>query len=119
MGWTQEKYHGVEIEVGDDPLGVVGHMVEEFSRYYRSDVGRRPKLLEFVHALERALVFGETRAHFEDLQTKEVVAIKVTTKSASRLQKLETGDYFAIPLPDGGGYAYGRVLFTKNYGQLL
>ena len=67
MGWTREKYQRVEIEVGDEPLGIVKHMVEEFSRCYRADVGRRPQLIEFVHALDLALTDGETRWHFDDL----------------------------------------------------
>jgi hypothetical protein len=119
MGWTRDKYRGVEIEVGDEPLGVVLHLIEEFSRCYRNDIERRPQLLELVHALDRALTYEETRWLFEDLQTKEVVGIKVSTKNAPRRQKLQTGDYFAIPLLDRG-YAYGRVLLTKsNNDQLL
>lgn len=114
MGWLQETYRGVDVDISDEGVGAIEEAVHAFVQHYEDDLGRRPTLAEFLGSLQHVLGCGG-QEFFVDLEERRITGIRATTAKAKRRQQFEIGDYFVIPLARDE-FAYGRVLYHAGAG---
>lgn len=111
MGWWSEVKGKDAIELGDEPIDLMHEMVQRISEIYQEEVGRKPTGAEFFTLLTR--VIGKLPEDYLDgFEGKEIVEIKAKTRNVPKRQKVQEGDYFAIPLKNG--YGYGRYLYFRS-----
>jgi hypothetical protein len=58
MGWWTIKQTGQELIQGDEPYDILMDALEQLSREYEEEWGRKPTLAELVYALETVLTTG-------------------------------------------------------------
>jgi len=106
VGWWSDRTSG-EVVVGDEPLDLVGAMLDRVLAVYKTDLRRKPTVQELERLLEIALL---TRLDelFEGMDELEISSVSLKLKKRPKRQPIAVGDYFSVPLPSGG-YGFGRV----------
>jgi len=106
MGWWSEEEGGEELVIGDEPMDAVGLMLSSLGATYTKEVGRKPTAKELARLLEAVLasIADETL----ELGDNELAGVCIRLKKKPKRRRLVPGDYFAVPLSDGG-YGYGRI----------
>lgn len=116
MGWWGEESKQGELLLGDEPLDMAGKFLVKLARNYKQDAERKPTPAEIVRTLEIALdaVWDDVCGGVEG---KELAALSFRLKKRPVYKKVHAGDYFAVPLADGG-FGYGRVIeiLPKHWG---
>jgi len=108
MGWWTVEKNGQALDIGDQPLDVLGSALKKVANTYRRDLKRRPTGEELAELLESSIrVFEEEL--FDDMDERELQSVSVQLRQRPERPKAKPGDYFAIPLPSGG-YGYGRIM---------
>jgi hypothetical protein len=109
MGWFEND---AKQTLGDVPLDILRRTFLDVAREYKQGVGRPPTLEELAELL-RLVLSGADTSMIQDLEKRNVSAVKLATKPQPKKQDWETGDSFAVPLPDGT-YAFGRVIWRAQ-----
>ena len=108
MGWWTVEKNGQALDIGDQPLDIVGSALKRVAKMYRKDLKRGPTSEEIAELLESSIrVFEEEL--FDDMDEWELQSVSVTLRERPQRPRPKPGDYFGIPLPSGG-YGYGRVM---------
>ncbi len=117
MGWWETYRNGVHVEIGDEPLDAVDSAIKKIIRAYRRDMKRKPSPDELAVILETSIKTHELEL-FADMDERELDGIEVRLKQRSPRQKPVTGDYFAVPLSNGG-YGFGRIKDAFSRDSIL
>jgi hypothetical protein len=117
MGWWQDRYEGKKVDMGDESIDLIHELLRAFAGPYQSDLGRKPLTQEFLASLSGALQ-TTGRDLFGDLEDREVVSVRLTTRKAPKTQKYAIGDYFVVPLATKE-FAYGRIIGHDAAGDVI
>jgi hypothetical protein len=117
MGWWSAPDVN-DVEVGDEVLDEMRHLLVGVGKIYRREVGRNPKISELEYALNlvlKANADSDVLSNFESMEVRDLV-IKVA-KRPKRV-KVKPGDIFSFRI-DGGRFGFGQVVSLVSIGAVV
>lgn len=104
--------------IGDEPFDLLGQALEDFSKCYEKDLGRKPTSFELAKTLERVLAthFGEVVAEGVN---HRFVSLSIKARKGRARQKCKVGDFLLAKAADGCP-VYARVFeIHPAHGPLI
>ncbi|WP_019743610.1 hypothetical protein ACLBKW_12175 [Bacillus altitudinis] len=116
MGFWEEEHKKKTIMIGDDGLDIFEEAIEQFYEMTEEHLERKPTIDEMLLTIMMALNNGGSH-YFNDLNDKEVSDIKITTKKAKTLFKIEPGAIIELPLKEVGKLSYALIISGEGKNQ--
>lgn len=116
MGFWEEEHKKKNIMIGDYGLDIFEEAIEQFYEMTEEHLERKPTMDEMLLTIMTVLNNGGSH-YFDDLNEKEVTDIKVTTKKAKTLSKVEPGAIIELPLEEVGKLSYALIISGEGKNQ--